>query len=144
MPPPSVKDITNIIKKSKPSSTVGSDIINIRVIKKKTPLISPHLTHLYTAIILTQIYPDILKNTRIAPNKKQDKPLDQIDSYRPICNLSTINKIFQQYLKKHLLSFLELHNVINQDHHGSRKDHSTTTAQASINNSINFTITMAI
>ena len=35
------------------------------------------------------------------------------------------------------MSFLELHNVINQDHHGSRKDHSTTTALAAINNSIN-------
>ena len=31
LPPPSVKDITNIIKKLKPSSAVGSDIINIRV-----------------------------------------------------------------------------------------------------------------
>ena len=69
------------------------------------PTITPHLTHLYVHIIMSQIYPDILKVTRILPNLKCDKPYDNIDSYRPICNLSVVDKVFQQYLKEHLNTF---------------------------------------
>ena len=96
------------------------------------PTITPHLTHLFVSIINSQIYPDTLKVTRISPNLNSYKPFDNIDSYRPICNLSVVDKIFQQYLKDHLNSFFEVHNIINSDHHGSRKSHSTTTALASI------------
>ena len=90
--PPSVKDITDIIKKAKASNSTGNDIITMKIIKKLTPLISPHITHLTTSIIRTQIYPTILKTTCISPNLKSDKPIDSIDSYRPI---STIDKIIQ-------------------------------------------------
>ena len=66
----------------------------MKIIKKITHLILTHLTHLLTTIILTETYPDILKTTRIAPNLKQDKLIDNIDVYRPTCNLSCIIKMF--------------------------------------------------
>ena len=109
----------------------------MKIIKKLTPLISPHITHLTTSIIRTQIYPTILKTTRISPNLKSDKPIDSIDSYRPICNLSTIDKIIQQYLKDQIMAFLDINEIIVKDHHGSRKDHSTNSALASISHTIN-------
>ena len=63
--------------------------------------------------------------------------MENIDSYRPICNLSCIDKVFQHYIKEHLLSFLDIHNIINKNHYGSRKGHSTSSALASINHIIN-------
>ena len=109
----------------------------MKILKRITPLISPHLTHLLTSIIINETYPDILKTTRISPNLKQDKKSDHIDSYRPICNLPCIDKVFQQYIKDHLISFLDIHDIIIKDHHGSRKDHFTFTALASIYHYLN-------
>ena len=135
LPLPTIKDINKIIKKAKASNSVGNDIITMRTIKKLTPLISPHLTHLLTTIITTETYPDILKTTRITPTKKPDKPTDNIDSYRPICNLSVIDKILQQYIKDNMTNYLDINDIITKDNHGSRKGHSTTTALASIQHS---------
>ena len=73
---------------------MGNDIITMKVIKRINDTISPHLTYLLTRIILTQTYPDILKTTCISPSLKCDKPLENIDSYRLICNLSCMDKIF--------------------------------------------------
>ena len=101
IPIPSTKDIADIISKSKATHAVGNNIITMAVIKKLSPKIVPHITHLITRIIITETYPDILKVTRISPNLKPDKDSYSIDSYHPICNLSVIDKIIQQYLKNH-------------------------------------------
>ena len=95
------------------------------------------MTHLLTKIITTETYPDILKTTRITPTKKPDKPTDNIDSYRPICNLSVIDKILQQYIKDNLTNYLDINYIITKDNHGSRKGHSTTAALTSIQHYIN-------
>ena len=107
------------------------------IIKKLTPLITPHITHLITQIIIKEKYPHILKTTRISPGLKPGKSPEHIDSYRPICNLSVIDKICQQYLKDHLISYLDTNNIILNEHHGSRKFHSTTTALAIIHHHLN-------
>ena len=61
LPLPSHNDIAEIIKKAKSSYSVGNDIINMNIIKKLTPLIIPHITHLLTNIIISEKYPTILK-----------------------------------------------------------------------------------
>ena len=93
--PPSISDINKIIKNLKATNSVGSDIITSKIIKKITPKHTPHLTHLLTTIINTNTYPSISKTDRISPTHKKDKPIDDIAGYRPICNLSVIDKIFQ-------------------------------------------------
>ena len=133
IPVPSISDIADIIKKSKASHSLGNDIISMSIIKKLTPKILPHITHLVTRIIVTEKYPKILKVTRISPNLKPLKDSTNIDSYRPICNLSVIDKIAQQYIKNHIVAFFDTNNVIIDNHHGSRKNHSTVTALAAIN-----------
>ena len=76
----------------------------------------------------TQIYPSILKLSLITPTLKSDKdPLD-LDSYRPINNLSTLDKIIEEYLKLHMQSYFDTNNIIGNNHHGSRKNHGTNTA----------------
>merc|ERR1712240_364110 len=74
---------------------------------------------------------------RIIPIKKPDKPDDEIDSYHPINNLSTLEKIIEQHIKLHLETYLYTNNIIINNHHGSRKYHGTNTAIAQITNEIN-------
>ena len=128
-----MEDIARIIKRAKPKSLTGNDILSMRIIKKLYPAIIPHLTHLVNAIILTEIYPTILKVSHISPNIKPDKNSVCIDSYHPISNLSVIDKKIQQYLKYHIVAFFYINNVLHENHHGSHKFHSTVTALAAVN-----------
>ena len=57
---------------------------------------------------------------------------NKIDSYRPINNLCTLDKIIEQYIQTHLDKYLTNNNIIHRHHHGSRKGHGTDTATGQI------------
>ena len=129
-------DISRIIKKLKPKNSKGNDITNMKIIKKLCPAIIPHITHLVNSIIHTEIYPTILKVSRISPILKPEKPSEYIESYRPINNLSAIEKIVEEFLKEQMNEFINTNQIILPDHHGSRKDYSTMTAISCLNHKL--------
>merc|ERR1712240_156409 len=98
--------------------------------------IIPHITHLVNSNILTEVYPTIFKVSRISPILKPEKRSKNIDSYRPINNLSAVEKIVEQFLKDQLSKFIDENRIILPDHHGSRKDFSTMTAISSLNHNL--------
>merc|ERR1711895_357441 len=53
--------------------------------------------------------------------------------YRPINNLSAVEKIVEEFLKEQLSEFIDYNRIILPDHHGSRKDYSTMTAISCLN-----------
>ena len=79
---------------------MGNDIISMKTVKKLASLINPHIRLLINTIINTETYPLIFKVSRMTPLLKPDKITTDIASYRPINNLSTIEKLIEQYLKK--------------------------------------------
>ena len=87
------KRLKQILKKLKATNSLGNDIVSMKTIKKLGPKIYPYLIHLINIIIDTEIFPDIFKVQRITPNLKPDKVRTIIDSYRPINNLSALEKI---------------------------------------------------
>ena len=107
------------------------------IIKKAKTRIAPMITHLVNCIIISCTFPDILKITKIIPTHKPGKPIYDIESFRPLNNLCTVEKIIEEYFMTHLESHFEKNNVINKYHHGGRKKHSTTTALINILNTIN-------
>ena len=100
----------------------------MKIIKKLCPALIPYITHLINSIITSEIYPTVLKVSRITPILKPDKPSDTINSYRPINNLAALDKIIEQFFKDQIMDFINDNNIILDDHHGSRCDHSTLTA----------------
>ena len=89
--------------------------------------------HLKNNIIETSVYPEILKILMMLPILKPNKnPLDP-ESYQPIKNLCTLDKIVEEYSKMHILSHLDEHNIIDTNRHGSHKHHGTNTALVHIN-----------
>ena len=90
----------------KPKKYKGNDIINMQIIKKLCPAIIPHITHLVNSILHTEVYPTIFKVSRITPILKPDKRSELIDSYRPINNLSAIEKVVEQFIKEQLSTFI--------------------------------------
>ena len=78
IPIPTVKDISNIIKKSKSKNSVGEDNIPMKMLKKTTTIMAPLITHLTKQIILKQKFPEIFKLDRITPKLKQGKLIYEI------------------------------------------------------------------
>ena len=60
-----------------------------------------------------------------------------MDSYRPINNLCTLEKILEEHIKGHLEAYLDNNKIIHPNHHGSRKLHGTNTAIAHITHECN-------
>ena len=125
------------IKKSKSSNSHGHDQITNKILKLINNEISPYLVHLINSIIRTQIFPDIYKISRITPLSKPDKDDKLPSSYRPINNLPAIEKLIETHILTHLIPFLEVNNIIHNNHHGGRHSHSTTTALTNITHKLN-------
>ena len=90
-----------LIHDMKTSNSLGYDLASIKVYKMLAYRLGPHIQHLINTIIKTGTYPDILQLSKITPQKKPDKPTNKIDSYQPINNLCTLDKIIEQYIKTH-------------------------------------------
>ena len=128
IPIPTVEDIRNIIINAPNSHSTGHDNISMNMIKKTIDIMAPILTHLTTQIILKRIFPNTFKINKIAPQHKAGKPIYDMGSYRPINNLCTMEKIIEECFIGHLNTFLTDNKIINNNHHGDRKGHSTITA----------------
>ena len=100
----------------------------MNMIKKTIVIMAPLIKHLTTQIILKKKFPQTFKIDGISPKHKKGKPIYEIGSYRPINNLCTIEKIIEEYIIGHLDTFLIDNKIINNNHHGGRKGHSTITA----------------
>ncbi len=134
IPEITIKQTQQIIRSLKNSNSKGHDEITNKILKKINNEISPHLTHMINSIVRTSTIPDIFKISRVLPISKPDKPLNCIDSFRPINNLPSLEKILEEHIIINLNIFLNNNNIIHKNHHGGRKGHSTTTALAQINN----------
>ena len=104
----------------------------MRILKINAEVIAIFVTHAINTSIRTGIFPDCMKLARIVPLLKSDKIKTQVSSYRPICNLHTLEKIYEEHIKRHVLLYLKENNIIDEAHHGGQNLHSTQTAKAMI------------
>ena len=132
IPEISVKQTEQLIMKMKCSNTCGHDAISSRILKIMPDIISPFLTHAINTSIRNGIFPDILKISRILPISKKDKSKLSMSSYRPIHNLHTAEKIFEEWIKIHLLKHIKDNEILSEEHHGGLSGHSTMTAKCLI------------
>ena len=103
----SLEKTKKIIQKLPNTASHGYDPITNRTIKKIESRITPVMTHLVNSIIKTEKFPKILKKTRIIPILKKGKPVDEIDSYRPINNLPCVEKIVEEHMKREMEVFIK-------------------------------------
>ena len=132
LPEISVKETERIIKKMKCSGTTGHDAVSSRILKIIPDIISPYITFCINNSIRSAVFPEILKVSRILPISKKHKPKDCLMSYRPIHNLHTIEKIFEEWIKINMIEHIETNDILLEEHHGGLRNHSTVTAKSII------------
>ena len=77
----------------KPTASTGFDAINAKILKQIPEITSMWITHLTNSIFRTSRFPKILKISKITPISKPNKVKVLKNSYRPISNLNTIEKV---------------------------------------------------
>ena len=132
LPEITLKDTTEIIKNAKNSNTKGFDNISMSLLKINPEIVAIFITHAINTSIRTGIFPECMKVARIVPLLKSNKIKTEVSSYRPICNLHTVEKIYEEHIKRHINLYLEANNIIHESHHGGQNLHSTQTAKAMI------------
>ena len=108
----------------------GFDDLNSRTLKYIPHIASLWIMHLINSIIQTKTFPRVLKVTRLLPILKPQKPKMKKEGYRLVANLCVLEKAIEQYMKEEMKTLFEDNNLILNEHHGGRKNHSTVMARA--------------
>ena len=132
----SMRETFSMINYLPNTTSTGFDSVSNRIIKKLGWSIVPQICHMINCVVRTATFPEIFKLTRIIPVSKPGKPTDNIDSFRPLNNLSALEKLVEQWIKKCFVGWLEGGNIISGDHHGERQGYSTLTAMTQIKQQI--------
>ena len=120
-------NILEIIKGLKNSKSTGLDFIYINIIKLVVDDILPAITHIVNLSIRDATFPRSWKLAKAVPPLKKEDPLNP-KNYRPVALLPVLSKILERAVFGQLVGYLDNNALLHQNHHGSRKAHSTATA----------------
>lgn len=117
-------DIINIINKMDKNKSSSPDGIPIIFYKNTIQSIIKPLVLIFKSSISQMKYPETFKISHITPIHKAGN-IDNVENYRPISIISTISKIFDKLLFRHLLS--RVSHLISPLQHGFTAGKSTET-----------------
>ena len=126
MAPTSLNEIKSIIMAL---SNHGNSLTDItpKTLKNIINIVLPFLVYTYNLSVTNGVYPDILKVARVIPIFKSGSTSD-VKNYRPISNLSSINKIFEKLTYNRITNFIDEQNILSEFQFGFRKFSNTTLA----------------
>ena len=113
----------------------GPQSIPINLLKLIADLIINPLCNIITNSLITGIFPDALKISKVIPIHKGNSS-EEVNNYRPISLLSIFDKIIEKLVHKRLYTFLEQHSILYHNQFGFRKNNSTTYALLQITEKI--------
>lgn len=98
--------------------------IGSKTLKYVHATISYPISKIFNCIVKTSIFPKKLKLANVIPLYKKGNKLD-IQNYRPISTLNSLNTVVEKLLFNRLDSFLKSNNVITDYQYGFRRGRST-------------------
>ena len=106
-----------------PSAAADPDGYPAILLKNCKIVLSEPLVILWKASMESGIVPDILKRSIITPIHKGGSR-SAAANYRPIALTSHIIKLFEKILRKHIVQYMNDHNLFNENQHGFRSGRS--------------------
>ena len=89
----------------------GPDGVNNHVLKECATELSFPLSVLFNMSIKSKTFPTIWKEANVTPIFKKDDPSNP-SNYRPISLLSTVGKVMEKIIFKHVFNYLRDHNIL--------------------------------
>ena len=127
--------LLEVINGLETKSTLDINGYSTLLVKRAANLILEPLTYIINLSLMTGVFPNSLKLSRVCPIYKQGDRKDT-NNYRPISCLSSFSKIFEKVAYEQLSNFLTLHKILNVNQFGFQKGKSTVDALTKIMNFI--------
>ena len=90
--------------------------------------IVPAVCHIINLSITTNRFPTKWKLAKVVPfYRGRESKLDP-KNYRPVAILPILSKVLERAMFQQLVTYMDMHNFFNPNHHAYRSFHSTTTA----------------
>ena len=89
----------------------GPDAINNGILKELADPLSVPLSYIFNYSLSVGKVPSVWKLAYVTPMHKKDDPSD-VSNYRHISLLSTIGKVLEKIVHKHVFNFFRDHGVI--------------------------------
>lgn len=111
------------------SKSCSLDPIPTNILKEFLPELLPFISTMCNKSLQEGHLPNSQKFAILTPIiKKSGLNIDNVQSYRPISNLTYMSKIIERMVYKQLIAYLEKNNLIPKHQSGFRVHHSTETA----------------
>ena len=133
--PAKPKEIFDIILSFDLNKSLGPNSLPIFIIKICNEFFSTYLTKIFNISVITGIFPNLCKLSKVVPIFKKGDPLLSIN-YRPISLLPIFSKIFEKLIYSRMYEFLESNKLIYSRQFGFRANHSTSHALISMTETI--------
>ena len=119
--------VRNFLKSLDATKATGLDCIGPKILKIAPDILCPSISYVINKSLASGIFPQPWKEAKISPIFKNGSK-DDVNNYRPISILPTLSKIIEKWIQKHLMSFLNNHNLLHEKQSGFREGHSTESA----------------
>lgn len=117
-------EMIKIITELKDSSSLGSDGLATKIIRKLKNTIALPLSHICNLSYESGIFPNSFKKALITPIfKSGDKKLPT--NYRPISILPALSKVLEKSVNKRLYQYIEKNQLLADNQYGFRTNRST-------------------
>ena len=125
--PTSVSKVLLLLSRLCESKSTGLDRISAKLLRECADLIAESLCTIFNHSIVSGIFPDEWKLSKVIPLFKQGNRSD-LNNYRPISVIPVVAKVFERIIYDQLYNYLTIHKLISRHQSGFRPLHSTVTA----------------
>jgi len=138
--PATVDEVRTLIMSS-PNKSCDLDPFPTILLKTCLEALLKPITDIINASLCSGFFPDDFKHAHVNPVlKKTSLTKEDLNSYRPISNLSFISKILEKVVAKRLRSHISTNDLSNVFQSAYKQFHSTETALLKVHNDINLNI----
>ena len=127
------EEVESTLKSLPLEKAAGPDLINNRILKELAQPLSLPLCDLFNFSVSHGKVPKLWKQANVSPIHKKNDPSD-ISNYRPISLLSTVGKVLEKIVHKHLYNFFQEHHIITSLQSGFVHGDSTVNQEVDIYN----------
>ena len=121
----SIQDVKDVLQNLDENKSCGPDLISPRLLKQGSCALATPLSKVFNRSLDQGYFPQAWKQGNLTPiHKKDDKSIPS--NYRPISLLSSVGKIMERCVHKHMYNYLMQHQVLTPFQSGFVQGDSTT------------------